>query len=120
MIKLLYKPWSILFGIVGGLVASKLFATLWSLVGNEQDVEPTERRTSWKTVVPAAALEGAIYAGVRAAAQRGSAQAFAASTGVWPGRDQAGRSGEADGTRGTKTARKAAKKAGKKRAKRSS
>jgi hypothetical protein len=88
MIKLLYKPWSIAFGIVGGMVASKLFTKLWAVLGGEKDTEPTERQTSWKTVIPAAALEGAIYAGVKAAAQRGSAQAFAASTGVWPGKDQ--------------------------------
>jgi hypothetical protein len=88
MIKVLYKPWSIVFGVVGGMLASKLFAKLWAVLGNEQDTEPTERQTSWRTVIPAAALEGAIYAGVKAAAQRGSAQAFAASTGVWPGKDQ--------------------------------
>jgi hypothetical protein len=104
MIRLLYKPWSILFGVVGGLVASRLFTKLWALLGDEQDTEPTERQTSWKTVVPAAALEGAIYAGVKAAAQRGSAQAFAASTGVWPGKDQQ-----------AAAAKQAAKEAGKKR-----
>jgi hypothetical protein len=87
MIKLLYKPWSIVFGVIGGVVASKLFTKIWALLGNEQATEPTERQTSWKTVIPAAALEGAIYAGVKAAAQRGSAHAFAASTGVWPGKD---------------------------------
>jgi hypothetical protein len=88
MIKVLYKPWSVVFGVLGGILASKLFTKLWAVLGNEQDTEPTERQASWKTVIPAAALEGAIYAGVKAAAQRGSAQAFAASTGVWPGKDQ--------------------------------
>jgi hypothetical protein len=85
VITLLYKPWSILFGVVGGLVASKLFTKIWSLVAEGEAPKPTERDTSWKTLLPAAALEGAIYAGVKAAAQRGSAQAFAHSTGVWPG-----------------------------------
>ena len=33
MIKLLYKPWSIAFGIVGGMVAGKLFTKLWAVLG---------------------------------------------------------------------------------------
>jgi hypothetical protein len=103
MITLLYKPWSIVFGVVGGIVASRLFTKLWAVLGDERDTEPTERQTSWKTVIPAAALEGAIYAGVKAAAQRGSAQAFAASTGVWPGKDQ-------QATQAKKAAKKRAKK----------
>lgn len=85
--KLLYKPWSILFGVLGGLVASRVFAKVWDLFSKGPAPEPTERQASWKTVLPAAALEGAIYAGVKAATQRGGAQAFERATGVWPGPD---------------------------------
>jgi hypothetical protein len=87
MTTLFYKPWSILFGIAGGLVASRLFAALWSLVNDEPPPKPTQRDTTWKAVIPAAALEGAIYAGVKAAAQRGSATSFEHTTGVWPGKE---------------------------------
>lgn len=86
MIRLLYKPWNLLFGVLGGVVASKLFATVWGWVSQEQAPEPTQRDASWKAVLPAAVLEGAIYAGVKAAAQRGGAQAFELGTGVWPGK----------------------------------
>ena len=85
MIRLLYKPWSMLFGVVGGILAGKLFTRLWALVAKDEAPKPTQRDASWKVVLPAAALEGAIYAGVKAATQRGSAQAFEHSTGVWPG-----------------------------------
>ncbi len=85
--KLLYKPWSILFGVLGGLLASRVFAKVWDLLAKGPAPEPTERQASWKTVLPAAVLEGAIYAGVKAATQRGGAQAFERATGVWPGTD---------------------------------
>jgi hypothetical protein len=75
--------------VLGGIVASKLFAKAWSLVADEPAPKPTRRDASWRSVVPAAALEGAIYAGVKAAAQRGSAQAFEHTTGVWPGEKHA-------------------------------
>lgn len=85
MIRLLYKPWSMLFGVVGGILAGKLFTRLWALLAKDEPPEPTQRDASWRAVLPAAALEGAIYAGVKAATQRGSAVAFEHSTGVWPG-----------------------------------
>ena len=88
MTGLLYKPWSIVFGILGGVLAKKLFAKLWSLVNDEKPPKPTTRDTTWKTVIPAAALEGAVYAGVKAAAQRGSAKSFEKTTGVWPVKDK--------------------------------
>jgi len=85
VITLLYKPWSILFGVVGGIIASRLFTRVWAMVGDSEAPKPTQRDASWKAVLPAAVLEGAIYAGVKAAAQRSSALAFERSTGVWPG-----------------------------------
>jgi len=86
-VKLLYKPWSILFGVLGGMVASRAFVKVWDLLDKGPAPEPTERQASWKLVLPAAVLEGAIYAGVKAATQRGNAQAFERATGVWPGPD---------------------------------
>ncbi len=88
MITLLYKPWSILFGVAGGILAGRLFARLWALLAGGEPPAPTQRDASWRAVLPAAALEGAIYATVKAAAQRGSAQAFAHSTGVWPDKER--------------------------------
>lgn len=85
MIAVLYKPWSLLFGVLGGLLASRLFTALWTAVTKQEVPEATARDTSWGALLPAAALEGAVYAGVKAAARRSSAQAFALTTGVWPG-----------------------------------
>jgi hypothetical protein len=85
MIKLLYWPWSVLFGVLGGILANKLFTKVWALVADQEVPDPKQRGASWKAVLPAAALEGAIYAAFKAAAERASAKAFERSTGVWPG-----------------------------------
>jgi hypothetical protein len=88
VITVLYKPWSILFGVLGGIIASRVFAKVWGMVADDEAPRPTQRDASWVSVLSAAFLEGAIYAVVKAAAQRGSAQAFEHSTGVWPGEKQ--------------------------------
>lgn len=51
-----------------------------------------QRDTTWRTVIPAAALEGAVYAGVKAASPRSSAKSFEHTTGVWPGKEPKKRS----------------------------
>lgn len=94
MIALLYKPWSILIGVLGGIIASKVFAKVWGMVADDEAPRPTQRDASWASVLPAAVLEGAIYAVVKAAIQRGSAQAFEHSTGVWPGEEHSDRAND--------------------------
>jgi hypothetical protein len=59
VITLLHKPWSILFGVLGGIIASKLFAKVWALVADDEAPRPTRRDASWASVLPAAFLEGA-------------------------------------------------------------
>jgi hypothetical protein len=83
--KLLYKP----FGIIGGVISSRLgktiFRRLWSRI---DDREPPGARTADATtakVVGAAALEAATMAGVAAAVERTTARVFHYFTGTWPG-----------------------------------
>jgi hypothetical protein len=86
MIKVLYRPLSIVVSILGGLVAGTLFKQVWKRVAHEEDPpKPTEPERSWKEVVPAAALEGAVFGAVKAAVDRGSLKAFEKATGVWAG-----------------------------------
>ena len=83
---LLYKPFGILFGVLGGLVGGAIFKQVWKLVSGEEDAPAAkESEYSWAEVLPAAALQGAIFALVKAAVDRGGAQGFQKLTGVWPG-----------------------------------
>jgi hypothetical protein len=86
MMKLLYKPWGMLAGVIGGSIAGALFKRLWRVLSGE-DVAPTatDRSRGWLEVVVAAALEGAVYGAVKAFVDRGGAAGFEKATGTWPG-----------------------------------
>jgi hypothetical protein len=83
---LLYKPFGIVFGVLGGLLGGVIFKQIWKLVSDEEDAPAAkESEYTWAEVLPAAALQGAIFALVKAAVDRGGAQGFQKLTGVWPG-----------------------------------
>ena len=84
--KLLYKPFGIIFGVLGGLIGGAIFKQIWKLVSGEEDAPAAkESEYTWAEVLPAAAAQGAIFALVKAAVDRGGAQGFQKLTGVWPG-----------------------------------
>lgn len=86
MAKLLYKPLGIAFGVLGGILAGAVFKQIWKLIADEEEApKATEDARSWGEVLPAAALQGAIFALVKAAVDRGGAEGFRKLTGVWPG-----------------------------------
>jgi hypothetical protein len=86
--KLLYKPLGLAFGVVGGLLASAVFRQVWKQVsGDDEAPMATDRDSTWTNVLVAAAIEGAVFGLVRAAAARGGAQTWARVTGVWPDND---------------------------------
>ncbi|MFG2894835.1 DUF4235 domain-containing protein [Streptomyces sp. NPDC048248] len=85
MVKLLYKPLSLLFGVLGGVVAGAIFKQLWKLVAGEDDApDATDEDRRWREVLAAAALQGAIFAAVKAAVGRGGAVGVRRVTGTWP------------------------------------
>jgi len=93
MIKLMYKPVSILFSVLGGILTDAIFKQIWKLVAGEDDApKATDARQSWQEILPAAALQGAVYALVKAAVDRSAAEGTHKLTGVWPGEngEQAG------------------------------
>jgi Protein of unknown function (DUF4235) len=85
-VKLLYKPLGIVFGVLGGILAGMVFRQIWKRVSGEEEApKATESEYGWKEVLLAAAAEGAVFALVKAAVDRGGAQGFEKLTGVWPG-----------------------------------
>src|SRR5919198_524857 len=57
--KLIYKPFGIVFGIVAGLLSKKLFEAVWGIFDKEEPPKPTTRETTWPKVLGAAVVEGA-------------------------------------------------------------
>ena len=82
---MLYKPFALNFGILGGVVAKKLFERVWSLFDRDEPPPANLRQTTWAKVLGAAAVEGLTFKVTRAAVDRGGARLFERLTGVWPG-----------------------------------
>ena len=86
MVKLLYKPLGLVISVLGGLLAGAVFKKVWAAVSGEEEApEAISSEYSTKEVLLAAALQGAIIAGVKAAVDRAGAKGFKKVTGADPG-----------------------------------
>ena len=66
MIKLAYKPLSVLVSVLSGLLAGAIFKRIWKLAAREDDApKATDARRSWHEILPAAALQGRSTAWLR-------------------------------------------------------
>jgi hypothetical protein len=86
--KLLYRPVGIVGSIVAGVAAGQVFKQIWKRVSpRDSDDSPKALESEYRMreVLTAAALQGAIFAVVKAAVDRGGARAFQRWTGEWPG-----------------------------------
>ncbi|MGW6913351.1 DUF4235 domain-containing protein [Kitasatospora sp. NPDC054939] len=83
--KVVYKPVGALVGALGGVIAGWAFKRVWALAGGEDEApSATDEGRSWREVLMAAMLQGAVFAMVRAALDRSGAVAWARVTGRWP------------------------------------
>jgi hypothetical protein len=95
MRKLIYQPFGIVAGLIGGKLGRKLFETLWSKVDrNERPPSPRKGDADWRKAVAGAALEAAAYAGAKAAADRATAKSFHHLTGLWPEKSEGEKAAE--------------------------
>jgi hypothetical protein len=83
---LLYKPVGLIVSVLGGILAGAVFKQVWKLVAGEEDApKPTDPDYGWREILPAAALNGAIFGLVKATVDRGGAEGVRKLTGSWPG-----------------------------------
>jgi predicted metal-dependent enzyme (double-stranded beta helix superfamily) len=86
VIKLVYKPVGMLVSVLAGVLAGVIFKSVWKITAGQDDApKAADARRGWREVLLAAALQGAIFAVVKAAVDRGAAEATRRLTGVWPG-----------------------------------
>ncbi|MEV4343921.1 DUF4235 domain-containing protein [Actinoplanes sp. NPDC049596] len=83
--KLAYKPVGILMGIGAGAIAGFVFKEVWKVASGDDDApNATDEDRGWGEILAAAALQGAIFALVKAAVDRGGAASVRKLTGQWP------------------------------------
>jgi hypothetical protein len=83
--KIAYKPVGLLLGIAGGALAGLVFREVWKLASGDDDApNATDEERGWGEILAAAALQGAIFALVKAAVDRGGASGVRKLTGQWP------------------------------------
>jgi hypothetical protein len=86
--RILYKPFGLIGSVGAGLVAGIVFKQVWKRVADSEEApEANDRRHGWGEMLLAATIQGAIFAAVKAAVDRGGAAAFERMTGEWPGED---------------------------------
>jgi hypothetical protein len=84
-VKFLYKPFSLISGVIAGRIGKATFESLWSRVDEREPPKPTAPETTFPKVVGAAALKAVTVATVTASVERATAATFHYLTGVWPG-----------------------------------
>lgn len=66
MIKVLYKPVGMLVSMLGGVLAGAIFKQVWKVAFGEDDApKATDAGRGWHEILPAAALQGAVFALVK-------------------------------------------------------
>lgn len=86
MIKLMYKPVSMLVSVLGGVLAGVIFQGMWKITAREDDVpKAPDAQRGWREVLLAASLQGPVFAVVKAAVDCGAVEGTRKLAGVWPG-----------------------------------
>lgn len=82
---LAYKPVGLLAGAGAGVIAGAVVKRIWKLVaGMDDPPDARDESYGWAEVLAAAALQGAVFAIVKAAVDRGGAVGVRRLTGHWP------------------------------------
>jgi len=69
--KLAYKPIGMVFGMLGGLLAARVFGIVWKRISNEDETpQPLSDDYSTREVLLAATLQGAIFGLIKTAVDR--------------------------------------------------
>jgi hypothetical protein len=84
----IFRPVSILSGVLAGIIGRRIFELLWAVVDDEDAPEPKYRQISLTKLIPALLLQGAIFGVVRGVVDHGARHAFARLTGEWPGQER--------------------------------
>jgi Protein of unknown function (DUF4235) len=86
--RLLYKPFAIVAGILGARAGRQVFSAIWSEFSDSPRPSASEPDVKLGKLAVSAALEGASLAASLALAQQLTLRLFRHLFGVWPGEDK--------------------------------
>jgi hypothetical protein len=86
--KIAFTPFSIVLGLIAGLVGKKIFEQIWGLIDDEEPPDAKHRDINYTKLVFALVFEGAIFRLVKGLADHGARKGFTRLTGTWPGEEQ--------------------------------
>jgi hypothetical protein len=87
-VKFVFTPFSIILGLIAGMIGQKAFEKIWGLVDDEEAPSPEHREFSWPKLIAALLVEGAIFRLVKGLTDHGARSGFAKLTGSWPGEER--------------------------------
>jgi hypothetical protein len=83
--KVALKPVNLALGIAAGALAGLVFKQVWKLASGDDDTpDAGDEDRNWGEILAAAAIQGAIFAVVKAAVHRSGAIGAKRLTGTWP------------------------------------
>jgi uncharacterized protein DUF4235 len=83
--KVAFKPVGLLLGIGAGAIAGFVFKEVWKFASGDDDApDAGDEDRGWGEIIAAAAIQGAIFATVKALVHRGGAVGVRKITGEWP------------------------------------
>lgn len=83
--KILYKPFGIIAGMIGARLARRVFKTVWGRIDEQAPPKASTEHATLPKVVGAAVIEAATTAATRATVDRASLKWFHFLTGIWAG-----------------------------------
>ena len=87
--KFVFTPFSIVLGLLAGIVGRKIFEQIWGLIDKDEPPHPQHRETGgFPKLLGALLLEGAIFRLVRGLADHGARHSVHKVTGSWPGEER--------------------------------
>ena len=85
MNKLMYKALGIVVSLLASMLAGVIFKKVWKFTpGSDEAPEATDERRGWGEILLAAALQGVIFALIKAVFERATAEGVRQVTGDWP------------------------------------
>jgi hypothetical protein len=88
VVKVSYKAVDLIASMIGGLLVGLIFNRAWGAIEQEDGApKATDEQRGWREILLAAALQGAIFALLKATFERSVAKGTRRVTGIWPGNE---------------------------------